>query len=44
MALVSPSILAEEVRFAHDVLGEIVGKTTPDELLGRIFSEFCIGK
>jgi tRNA U34 5-carboxymethylaminomethyl modifying GTPase MnmE/TrmE len=25
-------------------LGEIVGETTPDDLLGQIFSDFCIGK
>lgn len=37
-------ILAEELRAAHDALGEIVGKTTADDLLGRIFSQFCIGK
>ena len=37
-------ILAEELREIHDALGEIVGKTTPDDLLGLIFSEFCIGK
>ena len=37
-------LLAEELRLAHDALGEIVGKTTADDLLGRIFGEFCIGK
>ena len=37
-------LLAEELRLAHDSLGKIVGAFTPDELLGRIFSEFCIGK
>ncbi|NKC00456.1 MAG: tRNA uridine-5-carboxymethylaminomethyl(34) synthesis GTPase MnmE [Pseudomonadales bacterium] len=37
-------LLAEELRETHNALGEIVGKTTPDELLGKIFSEFCIGK
>lgn len=37
-------LLAEELKLSHDALGEIVGKTTPDDLLGRIFSEFCIGK
>jgi len=35
---------AEELRAAHAQLGEIVGTVTPDDLLGRIFSEFCIGK
>lgn len=37
-------IAAEEMRCAHNALGEIVGTVTPDDLLGRIFSEFCIGK
>jgi tRNA modification GTPase len=37
-------LLAEELRLAHDALGEITGKVTPEDLLGRIFSEFCIGK
>jgi len=37
-------ILAEELRLAQVALGEITGEFTPDDLLGRIFSEFCIGK
>ena len=37
-------LIAEELRSAHLHMGEIVGITTPDDLLGRIFSEFCIGK
>lgn len=37
-------LLAEELRLAGDCLGEIVGETTPDDLLGMIFSRFCIGK
>ncbi|MGB5345302.1 MAG: tRNA uridine-5-carboxymethylaminomethyl(34) synthesis GTPase MnmE, partial [Woeseia sp.] len=37
-------ILAEELRLAQDALGEITGRFTSDDLLGRIFSEFCIGK
>ena len=37
-------ILAEELRLAHQALGEITGATSSDDLLGRIFSEFCIGK
>ena len=48
MAQVGPvhgtEILAEELKAAHDDLGEILGKVSPDELLGKIFSEFCIGK
>jgi tRNA modification GTPase len=37
-------LAAEELRLAHDALGEITGKISPDALLGRIFSTFCIGK
>jgi tRNA modification GTPase len=37
-------ILAMEMREALDALGEILGSVTPDDLLGRIFSSFCIGK
>jgi tRNA modification GTPase len=35
---------AEELRLAHGALGEIAGEFTPDDLLGEIFSRFCIGK
>jgi tRNA modification GTPase len=37
-------LLAEELKLAHGALGEITGGIGSDELLGRIFSEFCIGK
>ncbi len=37
-------LLAEDLRAAHDQLGEIVGAMTADELLGEIFASFCIGK
>jgi len=37
-------LLAEELRQAHDALGEITGAMTADDLLGEIFSRFCIGK
>jgi len=37
-------LLAEDLRAAHDALGEITGAMTPDDLLGEIFSSFCIGK
>jgi tRNA modification GTPase len=37
-------LLAEELRLAHHALGEITGTFTPDDLLGQIFSRFCIGK
>ena len=37
-------LLAEDLRAAQDALGEITGAMTPDDLLGKIFSSFCIGK
>jgi len=37
-------LLAEELRLAHRALGEITGQFSADDLLGEIFSRFCIGK
>jgi len=37
-------LLAEELRLAQQALSEITGEFTPDDLLGRIFSSFCLGK
>jgi tRNA modification GTPase len=37
-------LLAEELRLAHQALGEITGQFSSDDLLGEIFSRFCIGK
>lgn len=37
-------LLAEDLRQCQRILGEITGEFTPDDLLGKIFSEFCIGK
>jgi tRNA modification GTPase len=37
-------LLAEELRLAHDALGEITGRISADALLGEIFGRFCIGK
>ncbi|GAB3672895.1 tRNA uridine-5-carboxymethylaminomethyl(34) synthesis GTPase MnmE [Salinisphaera aquimarina] len=37
-------LLAEELRLAQNALGEITGAVTSDDLLGEIFSSFCIGK
>jgi tRNA modification GTPase len=39
-----PEFLALELREALDALGAVLGRVTPDELLGRIFAGFCIGK
>ncbi|MDP2154403.1 MAG: hypothetical protein Q8J61_00265, partial [Sulfuricella sp.] len=35
---------AEELRLAQNALSSITGEFTPDDLLGEIFSRFCIGK
>ena len=37
-------LLAEELRLTQQALGEITGEMLPDDLLGEIFSSFCIGK
>ncbi len=37
-------LTAEALREAHDATGEITGRVLPDDLLGHIFSSFCIGK
>ncbi len=37
-------LIAEELRQAQKALGEITGEFTTDDLLGQIFSTFCIGK
>jgi len=40
----SSEVLAMELRESLDALGQILGVIAPDDLLGRIFSAFCIGK
>jgi tRNA modification GTPase len=40
----SPDLIASDARRGLDALGEITGKTTTEDLLGRIFSRFCVGK
>jgi tRNA modification GTPase len=40
----SLEFLAEELRLAQGELGAITGEFTPEDLLGEIFSRFCIGK
>jgi tRNA modification GTPase len=37
-------LFAEELRLAAQRLGEITGEFSADDLLGRIFTRFCIGK
>ncbi len=40
----NPELIALSLRLALDDLGRITGAISPDEILGRIFSTFCIGK
>ena len=40
----SLDVIAENLKACRDLLAEVVGIQTSDELLGEIFSSFCIGK
>lgn len=40
----APELVAEDLRQAQQALAEITGEFTSDDLLGKIFSSFCIGK
>lgn len=37
-------IIAEEIRRAIEIIGQLMGEITPDDILNKIFSEFCVGK
>lgn len=43
-AIDRPEFFAEELRLAQEALGQITGEFSSDDLLGKIFSAFCIGK
>ena len=40
----SPELGAEQLRLAGDSLGNLTGEFTTEDLLGEIFSTFCLGK
>jgi tRNA modification GTPase len=40
----SPEFVALDVKASLDAIGEVVGKTVTDDILNKVFSEFCIGK
>ncbi|MHC4427606.1 MAG: tRNA modification GTPase [Planctomycetota bacterium] len=42
--LEEPELVAAAMRLALDALGQLAGRVTPDDVLGRVFAEFCIGK
>lgn len=37
-------LVAEEIRKGIDLIGRLMGEITPDDILNKIFSEFCVGK
>jgi tRNA modification GTPase len=41
---ISPEFVALDLKAALDAIGEVIGKTVTDDILNKIFSEFCIGK
>jgi len=43
-ALNAPELVASGLRDALDALGELTGHITPDDVLGRVFATFCVGK
>ena len=40
----TPELVAADLRLAANAVGEVVGKTSTEDLLDSIFSQFCIGK
>lgn len=42
--LEEPEVVASQLRLALDRLGEVTGQISPDEVLGRVFATFCVGK
>ncbi|MDB5328672.1 MAG: tRNA uridine-5-carboxymethylaminomethyl(34) synthesis GTPase MnmE [Phycisphaerales bacterium] len=40
----APEMMAEQLRRAVDALGQVLGRVTPDDVLGRVFATFCVGK
>lgn len=39
-----PELVADALRSALDALGELTGEVTPDDVIGRVFATFCVGK
>jgi tRNA modification GTPase len=43
-SLAQPELIALGLREALDALGELVGEVSPDDVIGRVFATFCVGK
>ena len=43
-SLASPELTADALRSALDTIGELAGEVTPDDVIGRVFATFCVGK
>ncbi len=43
-SLGNPELIALGLREALDALGELVGEVSPDDVIGRVFATFCVGK
>ncbi|MFM9995341.1 MAG: tRNA modification GTPase [Phycisphaerales bacterium] len=42
--IADPAAVADSLRGALDAIGELVGRISPDDIIGRIFATFCVGK
>jgi len=42
--LSEPELVALGLREALDAMGELVGEISPDDVIGRVFASFCVGK
>lgn len=40
----TPELVADGLRSAVDSLGQVLGRITPDDVIGRVFATFCVGK
>lgn len=43
-AILNPEVVALGLREGLDALGELVGEVSPDDVIGRVFATFCVGK
>ncbi len=43
-SLGAPELVADALRAALDAIGELTGRVTPDDVIGRVFASFCVGK